>query len=173
MELQEAIKQRRSIRSFTDYIVTDEEILKVLESARWSPSWANTQVWEYIVIRDKTIIDLFPTNASTVIVSCAIKNSSGLLGGAKVTKYSEWFMFDLGAATQNLCLSAYELGLGTVILGYINHDLIKQKLSIPDNYEIITAIPIGKYVSNPAVTSRKEVKTYTHLNEFGRLYINE
>ncbi|HPV42751.1 MAG TPA: nitroreductase family protein, partial [Spirochaetota bacterium] len=49
MELKEAILKRRSIRKFTDYQVTDAEIDELLEAARWAPSWANTQVWEFVV----------------------------------------------------------------------------------------------------------------------------
>lgn len=51
MELREALMTRRSVRKFTDYNVTDEEINIILEAARWAPSWSNTQCWEFIVIR--------------------------------------------------------------------------------------------------------------------------
>ena len=57
MEVLEAIRKRRSIRRFTDYYVTDDEIRELLEAARWAPSWANTQVWEFVVVRDKAQIE--------------------------------------------------------------------------------------------------------------------
>ncbi len=57
MELQQAIVERRSIRRFTDYYVTDDEIKQILEAARMAPSWANVQPWEFIVVRDKTLIE--------------------------------------------------------------------------------------------------------------------
>ena len=56
MELQEAILKRRSVRKFTEEIVTDDELRQIFEAVRWSPSWANTQVWEFIVVRDKDLI---------------------------------------------------------------------------------------------------------------------
>ena len=46
MELQEAIHKRRSIRKFTDAFVTDDELKKIFEAVRCSPSWANTQAWQ-------------------------------------------------------------------------------------------------------------------------------
>lgn len=171
MELIETIFRRRSIRSFTDYVVTDDEINMVLESARHAPSWANTQVWEYIIVKDIDLIrKVAPTNASTLIIACAKKNSSGLINGVVVTKFLEWFMFDIGASVQNLCLRAYELGLGTVILGYINHELYKQVFSVPENFEVVVAIPIGKPVVEIPPTHRKEIKSFTHLNKFGESY---
>ena len=60
MELQEAILKRRSIRKFTEEIVTDEELRQIFEAVRWSPSWANTQTWEFIVVRDKALIEKVP-----------------------------------------------------------------------------------------------------------------
>ena len=57
MELQEAILKRRSVRKFTEDVVTDEQLRQIFETVRWSPSWANTQVWELIVVRDKALIE--------------------------------------------------------------------------------------------------------------------
>jgi len=53
MNVENAIKNRRTIRKFTDYKVTKEEIEKLIEAARWAPSWANTQSWEFVVVQDK------------------------------------------------------------------------------------------------------------------------
>jgi 5,6-dimethylbenzimidazole synthase len=55
--LLELLKDRRSIRAFTDEPVSDEEVQKVLEAARWAPSGANSQPWEFIVIRDQATKD--------------------------------------------------------------------------------------------------------------------
>ncbi|MCK5175607.1 MAG: nitroreductase family protein, partial [Planctomycetes bacterium] len=43
MDLMQAILDRRSIRKFKPDPVSDEDLSKVLEAARWAPSWANTQ----------------------------------------------------------------------------------------------------------------------------------
>ncbi len=55
--LLELVKSRRSIRAFTDEPVSDEAVEKVIEVARWAPSGANSQPWEFIVIRDQTTKD--------------------------------------------------------------------------------------------------------------------
>ena len=51
-ELMNIIKGRRSIRKYEDKEVPDDFLQQILESVRWSPSWANTQCWEVIVVRD-------------------------------------------------------------------------------------------------------------------------
>ncbi|NLV21220.1 MAG: nitroreductase, partial [Syntrophomonadaceae bacterium] len=53
METRTCIKERRSMRKFTEQEVSDEQLHELLEAVRWSPSWANTQCWEVVVIKDQ------------------------------------------------------------------------------------------------------------------------
>ncbi len=55
MELVAAIKGRRSIRKFTPQDVPKNIITEILEAARWSPSWGNTQPWTLSVLTGKTL----------------------------------------------------------------------------------------------------------------------
>ncbi len=181
MELTEAILTRRSVRKFTDYSVTDTEITEMIEAARWAPSWANTQVWEFVVVRDKalieqvtgTYVDKNPATrcslgASALIVACAKTGVSGCYGGKDVTKLPNWFMFDLGMAVQNLCLKAHELGLGTVVVGLMNHEACRKVLSVPDGYEVVCVLPVGKpFAAAKTGPPRKEPENFVHLNTFG------
>jgi nitroreductase len=50
MDIKTAITERRSIRKFKSEPVPREIISEVLEEARWSPSWGNTQPWELYVV---------------------------------------------------------------------------------------------------------------------------
>ena len=54
-DVMEIIKGRRSIRKYQDKDVPDESLNKILEAVQWSPSWANTQCWEAIVVKDPAI----------------------------------------------------------------------------------------------------------------------
>jgi nitroreductase len=47
------VKARRSMRSFKSDQVSDEDIDKILEAARWAPSGMNFQPWEFIVLKDR------------------------------------------------------------------------------------------------------------------------
>jgi nitroreductase len=180
MELMEAVTNRRSIRKFTDYYVTDEEVREMLNAARLAQSWANTQVWEFIVVRDRDLIKKVTEtysrgnsaakcsmSASVIIVACAKMGISGTKGGEDKTKFSEWFMFDLGVAVQNLCLRAYELGLGTVVVGLLDHDACRQLLVVPEGYEVVASIPVGKPVTLGTGRPRKSLGECVYLNRFG------
>ncbi len=185
MELQEAISKRRSIRKFTDYYVTDSEINTLIEAAIMAPSWANTQVWSFIIVRDKHIIEriaeTYPeTNparkcslaATAMIAVCAQKGVSGCRQGHEITTLHNWLMFDTGLAVQNICLKAHEIGLGTVIVGLFDHDKCKDVLSLPEDQEVVVILPVGKPVEGEKkATPRKPVNQITYIDKFGELYI--
>ena len=54
-ELMDTIQSRRSIRRYQEKAVPDEILNKLLEAARWAPSWANTQCWHFVVVKDTEI----------------------------------------------------------------------------------------------------------------------
>ncbi len=181
MNLDEAITGRRSVRKFSERNVTDEEIRSLIEAARWAPSWANTQVWEFIVVRDKDLIEKVTgtyaeknpatkgsLGASALIVACGKTGISGCYGGKDVTSLSNWYMFDLGMAVQNLCLKAYEMGLGTVVVGLMDHEACKKLLNVPEGYEVVAVLPIGEPAAPPkAGPPRKELSSFLYCNKFG------
>lgn len=58
MELLAALKTRKSIRAFKTQAVSRETLTKILEAARWSPSWGNTQPWELVVVQGPKVKEL-------------------------------------------------------------------------------------------------------------------
>ncbi len=55
MDLNTAVKERRSIRKFKKEAVPEGIIRGILDDARWSPSWGNTQPWEFYVITGEAL----------------------------------------------------------------------------------------------------------------------
>jgi len=51
-EFLDIVKGRRSIRKYQEKDIPEQVLEEILESVRWSPSWANTQCWEVIVVKD-------------------------------------------------------------------------------------------------------------------------
>jgi nitroreductase len=181
MELDRAIRERRSIRRFTDQTVTEQEIRELMEAARWAPSWKNGQVWEFIVVRDKKMIEKITDTyregnrarscslaASALIVACAKTGFSGTVDGVERTKFTNWFMFDLGLAVQNLCLKAHDLGLGTVVVGSIGHDRCRELLNLPEGYEVVVALPLGRPAKAvKEAPARRSAEEICHREVFG------
>jgi nitroreductase len=177
-DLMGIIKGRRSIRRYQDKEVPEEALKQILESVKWSPSWANTQCWEVIVVKDpankarlqETLIKNPATKAMVqapmVLVICGKLKSSGYYKDQVTTKLGDWFMFDLGIATQSLCLSAYNMGLGTVIVGLFDHNKAKEILGIPEDYEVVTMIPLGYTAKEPEAPKRREINEFIHYERF-------
>jgi nitroreductase len=181
MELHDAIMTRRSVRKFTDHYVTDDEINAILESAQWAPSWSNTQCWEFIVIRDKELIKQVTetyseTNparkgsesASVLIAFCGKSDLPGFRDGVKRTKFDSWYMFDLGIAVQNMMLTAHNIGLGSVVVGSMDHEKCSKLLNVTPPYELLGILPIGKPVElKKEGPKRREISEFTHREKFG------
>lgn len=175
----EVIKERRSIRKYHTREVPEDIVDGLLEALRWSPSWANTQCWEVIRVHDKELREKLveishkgnPANkamleAPILLALCAKLNTSGFYKREATTKFGDWFLFDLGLATQTLCLAAQSQGLGTVVIGLFNHDKAKEILAVPDGYEIVVLIPIGYSAQNPSAPKRKEIGEFLHDDTF-------
>ncbi|MBK5100677.1 MAG: nitroreductase family protein, partial [Desulfobacteraceae bacterium] len=104
--------------------------------------------------------------APVVLVLCAKRESAGYFLGQVTTKYGDWFMFDLGIATQTVCLVAHDSGLGTVITGVFDHDRARGLLGVPDGYEVVTVIPLGYAAKDTTAPKRREVSEYVHYEGF-------
>jgi len=178
-DVMEIIKGRRSIRRYQDREIPEEHLNKVLEAIRWSPSWTNTQCWEVIVVKDSMIKQKLQETLSTgnsatkaigeapvVITLCGKLQSAGYEKGQATTKFGDWFMFDLGIATQNLCLAAHNLNLGTVIVGLFDHDKAKDILKVPEGYEVVALVPLGYPAKEASAPPRKEIGEFVHYDTF-------
>jgi nitroreductase len=178
--LMETIFNRRSIRRYQEKDIPDEALHKVLEAARWAPSWANTQAWEFVVVKDRSIKEkiqatvnnrnpsyLALVNAPVLLVVCGQLKKSGYYNDQYPTKFgSEWFMYDLGLATQNLCLAAHDSGLGTVIVGLFDHDRVGEVINLPANHEVLVLIPLGYPDQDPKPPKRREREEFIHYDTF-------
>jgi len=179
MDVMDAIKGRRSIRKYKHNSIPEEALQTVLEAVRWSPSWANTQCWEIIVVKDaKVRTELAATlpkgnpavssvmNAPVILVLCGIKGLSGYYKGQAATEKGDWLMFDLGMAMQNLCLAAHALGLGTVVIGLFDHRKAAGILKVPQNLEVMAMTPLGYPATPGRAPKRREVSSFVSYEKF-------
>jgi nitroreductase len=187
MEVLEAIKTRRSIRHYKADPVDDEVIRKVLEAARWAPSWKNTQCWRFVVVRDPKIksevadclIKVKPGDewvenaaaraikeAPVLIVACAELGKSGLNVGVFATDKGDWFMFDVALAMQNLVLAAHALGLGTVHVGLFDAKKAAEILVVPAGYCVVAMTPLGFPAREGKAPPRKELSEIISYDRF-------
>jgi nitroreductase len=187
MDALEAIKNRRSIRKYKTDPVDDKTLETLLDAARLAPSWANTQCWKFIVVRDDAVkgslADIVAPNptlgsnpaansirtAPVVIVACAQKGVSGFFNAAAATDKGEyWFMFDVALAMENLVLAATALGLGTVHVGLFDTARVAQILAIPADFCVVEMCPLGYPEFQPKPRPRKELAEIVFHEKFGQ-----
>lgn len=143
----QAIFNRRSIRKYTDKLVTEELIEQVLRAGMAAPSAGNEQPWHFIVINDRNVLNEIPKfhphsemlkEASHAIVVC---------GDLSLQKFEGYWVQDCSAAMQNMLLMVQELGLGSVWLGiYPMKDRIKalkDLLGLPESVTPLSIMSIG------------------------------
>jgi nitroreductase len=183
MDLFEAVRTRRSIRKYRSDPVSKKDLSAILEAVRWAPSWANTQCWHVVVVRDaerkarlQSILGRNPAHdamveADLVLVLCAQQGKAGFKRGEATTDFGDWLMYDVGLASQNLCLAAHALGLGTVIAGNFDHAAVGSELGLPDDYLALTMIPLGHPAGDTKEPPRRELSKQVHVEEFGRPWV--
>jgi nitroreductase len=161
MDVFDCIIGRRSIRSYLDTMVTDEAIQKILEAARWSPSAVNRQPWEFIVIKNRGLLERIAEKAryGSFIAEAPVAI-------AVVTNPStKWHIIDGSTAVQNMALAAWEMGIGTCWIGSLERDEVKELLGIPDDMHLLTVLPFG-YPAKIGKSTRKEIQPQVHENQW-------
>ena len=179
VDFMEIIKGRRSIRTFQGKEIQDKDLNTLLEAVRWAPSWANTQCWEAVVVKDSVIKERLQetlsrgnpatkamAEAPIIIALCGKLERSGYYKGEATTKLGDWFMFDVGLATQNLCLAAHHLNMGTVIVGSLDQGKAGAILGVPDGYTVVALVPIGYPAQEAKAPARREISEFVHYDRF-------
>ncbi len=178
-DVMKVIKERRSVRNFEDKPIPEDVLESLIEAIQWSPSWANTQCWEVVVIKDpdvKTRVqEVIPktnpgrkaiTDAPVVLALCGRLKESGYYKGEVTTKFGDWFMFDLGIAAQSVCLAAHAAGLGTVMMGLFDHDKVGEVINVPAGHDLVTLIPVGYPAKVPSAPKRKAIEEFCRQDTF-------
>jgi len=141
LDIFDAVRQRKSVRSYASTPVPEEVLVKVLEAARFAPSAVNVQPWHFIVVRDEEKrakiakgckYGKFLAESPVVIVGCGNKKAS-----------PTWYVVDTSIAIEHLILAATALELGTCWIGSFNNEDIHEIVTLPEEYEVIALIALG------------------------------
>lgn len=143
------IFQRKSVRNFTGGEVSDELLQMLLRAAMAAPSAVNQQPWEFVVLRDRHILDSLADElpyakmlykASAAIIVCGNPEKAHL-------KLTEYAVIDSTLASQNILLAAEALGLGAIWTAAYPYDdriaIVRKYTAIPKNIIPLNVIPVG------------------------------
>jgi nitroreductase len=141
MELYDAIRARRSVRSYEDREVPREVLDRLLEAARQAPSANNVMPWRFIVVRDAEtrraiaesgVYGKFLAKTPVVIAACADAQAS-----------SHWYAVDTAIALEHIALSAVAEGLGSCWVGSYDEALVLRLLGVPEGHRIVALLALG------------------------------
>ncbi len=169
-KIHELIAGRWSGRAYdADKIVSREQIISILEAARWAPSCYGDQPWRFLVFDkstnqiawDKAFECLAAGNQSwakhapVLLLACADSILS------KTGDANRWGQYDTGAASENLCLQAAALGLMTHQMGGFDANKTRKIFEIPDQYMPMAMITIGYQLPESKIEGDMKEREYT------------
>lgn len=172
MELNDAIKTRRSVRAYKANTTVDREaVIDIIATAQHAPSWKNSQTGRYYVVTDaeklaeikeKCLPEFNQKNckyAPVLIVTAFEKGHSGFDNEKNPVNElgDQWGAYDLGLQNQLLILAAREYGLDTLVMGIRNEKALREQLNIPDTQQVVSVIAPGYRDIEPAMPKRKEI----------------
>jgi len=167
------IANRWSPRAYDkSYVLSNEDIVKVLEAARWAPSANNLQPWRFsVVTRGEKLHETISTQALSGFNAAWVPNASGIVFISIPTQAPDgrdytiaWF--DAGLAAQNLMIEAQAIGLASHPLSGFDSEKVTDILALPEGYKAIAAITLGKRAEPEALEGgayEREIAPRTRL----------
>lgn len=155
-DIMDEIVQRWSPRAFSTEPVKEEELMAMLEAARFAPSCFNEQPWRFIVgyskeTREKVLSVLGEANQvwakkAPVLMIIVAKKTFEMTG-----KDNFWHMFDAGTAWGYFSLEAQRRGFITHGMGGFNKKKTVEIFELGEEYQPIAAVAIGMYGDKDAL----------------------
>jgi nitroreductase len=163
MTILDIIKNRRSVRDFTDREIPGTAVYDLIEALRWAPSAGNLQSRKFYFVFNEAVRNKlaragfrqdfvsFIAQAPLVIVACADLHLSARYGERGRDLYC---IQDTAASIQNLLLAAHDLGLGACWVGAFKEETVREILNLPDTLRPVAMVPVGYPARTPKAPAR-------------------
>ena len=169
MSILSQIKQRQSIKLFTEKAVSQESISSILEAGRAAPSAKNRQPWRFIVIIDKSIRTRIETAAfgqehvgqAPVIVAACTTNIDYRMPNGQMS-----YPIDLAVAVSFMMIQAQEEGLGSCVVTTYDEQEIKDILTVPYSMRVVMLLLLGYAKETPFPSQRKSLDRIVSYNHW-------
>lgn len=160
MELDEALRGRRSIRSYVRKDVPESLVRQVIEAATFAPSAKNGQQWRFSVLTGdakKRLTDCFGHELKSLCERIGEENMGSAFGSCNIMEEAPvvimaWNAGEMGwetekhsvaAAIQNMLLKAYSLGLGSLWIGDIFFAVKALEQHLGKSWKLMAAVALG------------------------------
>jgi|SRR5690349_5099090 len=138
-EVFHAVRTVLAVREYQDKPIPHEVMRRVAEAAHLTASAGNRQPWHFVVVEDKhTLREI----ASLVRTGPYIANAAAAVVVA-VDKETPKADSDASRAIQDMILVAWAEGVGSNWTGFGGLDGVRQKVGLPENFDVFAVIPFG------------------------------
>jgi nitroreductase len=178
-ELLELIISRQSDRKYSDRPIEQEKLDRIIEAGRMSPSACNAQPWKFIIVNDPKLVSEVADAASAKLIGMnafvaqapvsivIVRENANMSSKVGATiKNKDYSLFDIGIATENICLQAEAEGLGTCIIGWFDEKKLKKLLMIPGSKRVELIITLGYSLSEQRQKRRKPPEETVSYNKY-------
>lgn len=144
--LHEVIKNRWSTRAFDkNHQISDDEILSILEAARWSPSSKNSQPWRFLVGKrgDKNF-NAFVSTLTGFNLEWAPNASAIILVAAFGEPVTHDEIFDAGLAVSSITFQIHAQGLHAHQMAGFSKSKLKTLINLDDSTVPLVLVAVGK-----------------------------
>ena len=150
METWEAIRARRNVREYEDRPIERDDLERILEAARRTPSSMNEQPWDFVLCTERTTLQRLAEtwryarhiagSAATVVLVAPIPADQDS---------RDWIFYDMGQATMNMMLAAADLGIGTCHSSVQDQELARKILGFPEGHFLAYLVSLGYPAEGP------------------------
>ena len=166
----ETIMARRSIRSYKDVPVGRDTLAKIMECGINAPSGQNKQSWEVRIVDNKDLLDemseaMAASHPETEFAKECFRGAPVMVFIARDPSY-DFSAYDCGLLAENIMLSAWSLGVGSVCLGspvrfLTDNELCRpyvERLEFNEGYEFCLCVGLGYADESPEAKPRDPSK---------------
>lgn len=150
MEAWDALRSRRNVRSYADRPIPAEDLDRILEAARRTPSSMNRQAWDFVVVTDRgRLRELARTWRFAAHVADSAATIALVVPAARDRDDRDILWYDLGQATMSIMLAAADLGIGSGHASVDDQVLARDVLGLPEDRECAMLIALGHPAERP------------------------
>jgi nitroreductase len=189
------IQKRRSVRVYKRGKLSDQQLASILEAARWAPSGANTQPWEFVITRDrkkmKRVREIYdnewkqrkredPVNykglkkdyvgdVSVLVLICGdARTKQVYLTTRQPADREKLFQASIANAVEHMMLVAASMNLGTVWVS-VREEVepeLRKLFGVPPELRLLWVVPIGHAQSWPKAKPRRKISAFAHMEVY-------
>ena len=195
--LLQIIRRRRSVRVYKTGKVTDKQLETILQAARWAPSGANTQPWEFVITRDRKkmrrVREIYANewkdrkredplhykglkkdyvgDVSVLVLVCGdARTKEVYLTTRQTADREKLFQASVANAVEQMMLAAASMNLGTVWVS-VREEVepeLRKLFMVPQALRLLWVVPIGHARSWPKAKPRRPISAFTHYEVYDR-----